>query len=397
MGRGVSILKEEAGSDKIKKMIYLDNAATSHPKPEAVYSAVDYVLREVGGNAGRGGHRLSIEAARIIFEARERLAELIGATDSARIVFTKNATESMNLALKGLGLKAGEGVVSTTFEHNSLAKCVRGLEADGVEVTLLTPESEGFLSLREVKEALQGHVKLLAISHASNVFGAIQDIEAIGRECRKNGVIFMVDAAQTTGSLPVDVMAMKIDILASTGHKALFGPQGTGFLYVREGLELTPLLEGGTGDEASVLEMPERLEAGTLNAPGIGGLRAGIDFVLDNGVDKIRAAEVALMGELLQGVNSIKGSSILGPKKACDRVSLLTFNISGLYPVQVGITLDRDYSIMVRCGTHCAPSAHRTAGTFPEGGIRVSPGFFTKEADIQEFLRALRIIAGERC
>ncbi len=378
-------------------MIYLDNAATSFPKPESVYRTVDHVLRDVGGNAGRGGHRLALEAARVIFEARERLAELIGVSDSARIVFTKNATEAINLGVKGLGLKPSAHAISTSFEHNSLAKAIRGLGGDGLAVTLLDPDAEGFVSLQSVREAITGDTALVAISHASNVFGAIQDIAAIGELCREKNVLFMVDAAQTTGALPVDVSAMNIDILASTGHKSLFGPQGTGFLYVREGIELTPLLEGGTGDAASVLEMPERLEAGTLNTPGIGGLKAGLDFILSTGIDKIRAHEVALMEGLLKGLNTIKGVSIIGTEKADERVSLLTFNIKGLYPVSVGINLDQKYSIMVRCGTHCAPQAHEAAGTLPEGGIRVSPGFFTKRADIQEFLRAIKEVARQRC
>ncbi len=371
-------------------MLYLDNAATSFPKPEAVYRAVDHVLRNIGGNAGRGGHRMALEAARVVFVARERMATLIGAPDSSRVVFTKNATEAINLAVKGLGLKAPARVVSTTFEHNSLAKAVRALGEGGVEVVLLEPDEEGFISLKDVERAIAGGAALLAVSHASNVFGAIQDIPAMGRLCRDHGVVFLVDAAQTTGAVPLDVEDMNIDILATTGHKALFGPQGTGFLYVRDGIELNPLVEGGTGDEASVLEMPERLEAGTLNTPGIAGLKAGVDFVLSRGVEKIRKHEISLMKELLEGLSSIKGASLIGPPSAKDRVSLAAFNIKGLYPVPLGLALDRDHSIMVRCGTHCAPEAHRTAGTFPEGAVRVSPGFLTTRADIQAFLKALR-------
>jgi len=378
-------------------MIYLDNAATSFPKPEAVYRTVDHVLRDIGGNAGRGGHRLALEAARVIFEARERLAELIGADDSARIVFTKNATEAITLAVKGLELEPPARVVSTSFEHNSLAKAIRGLGTRGVDVTLLEPSAEGFISPSAVKDAISSDTALVAMSHASNVFGAVQDIAAIGKVCRENNVLFLVDAAQTTGALPIDVSAMNIDILASTGHKSLFGPQGTGFLYVREGIELAPLIEGGTGDAASVLIMPERLEAGTLNTPGIGGLKAGLDFVLTTGIEKIRAHEVALMKELLEGLGDMEGISIIGPKKARQRASLLAFNIKGLYPVSAGISLDHNHSIMVRCGTHCSPQAHKAAGTFPDGGIRVSPGFFTRQNDIQEFLRALGEVVREKC
>ncbi len=378
-------------------MIYLDNAATSFPKPEQVYRTVDHVMRDIGGNAGRGGHRMAIEAARVVFEAREAVASLIGAPDSSRVVFTKNATEAINLAVKGLGIKATARVVSTTFEHNSLAKAIRSLGEAGVDVSLLEPDKGGHISLEDVEEAITGGAALLAISHASNVFGAIQDIGAMGRLCRERGVVFMVDAAQTAGAVPVDVGAMDIDILAATGHKALFGPQGTGFLYVREGIELRPLVEGGTGDEASVLEMPERLEAGTLNTPGIGGLKAGADFVLSTGVEKIRKHEISLMEELLEGLNSFNGVSIIGPSRAEDRVALAAFNIEGFYPVPLGVALDRDFSIMVRCGTHCAPSAHRTAGTFPEGAVRVSPGFFTTHDEIRAFLRALGEVIKKAC
>ncbi len=378
-------------------MLYLDNAATSFPKPEAVYRAVDHVLRNIGGNAGRGGHRMALEAARVVFLARERMATLIGAPDSSRVVFTKNATEAINLAVKGLGIEAPARVVSTTFEHNSLAKAVRALGGGGVEVVLLEPDEEGFISLKDVEKAITRGAALLAVSHASNVFGAIQDISSMGRLCRDHGVVFLVDAAQTTGAVPLDVEAMNIDILATTGHKALFGPQGTGFLYVREGIELSPLIEGGTGDEASVLEMPERLEAGTLNTPGIGGLKAGVDFVLSRGVEKIRKHEISLMKELLEGLSSIKGVSLIGPPDAKDRVSLVVFNVEGLYPVPLGLGLDQGHSIMVRSGTHCAPSAHRTAGTYPEGGVRVSPGFFNTTSEIEIFLTALEEEIKKQC
>lgn len=287
-------------------------------------------------------------------------------------------------------------MVTTTTEHNSLAKAVASLRTRGVEVVRMEPDKEGFIRTDEVERVLEGGADLFALSHASNVYGAIQDVGALGRLCRSRGVLFMVDAAQTTGAVPVDVVAMNIDILATTGHKALFGPQGTGFLYVREGVELSPLIEGGTGDEASMLEMPERLEAGTLNTPGIGGLRAGVDFVLSEGVERIREHETALMQRLMDGLSSMEGASIIGPARASERVSLLAFNLQGLYPVPLGVALDREHSIMVRCGTHCAPEAHRTAGTFPEGALRVSPGYFSTEEDIDAFLSALEEVRG-RC
>ncbi len=340
---------------------------------------------------------MALEAARVVFEARECAAELIGAPDSSRVVFTKNATEAINLAIKGLGIGASSRVVSTTFEHNSLAKAVRALGAGGVDVLLLEPDEDGVVAPSRIEESIKEGAALVAMSHASNVFGAIQDVAAIGRICKEHGVLFMVDAAQTTGALPVNVVEMNIDILATTGHKALFGPQGTGLLYLREGLEITPLLEGGTGDEASVLEMPERLEAGTLNTPGIGGLGAGIEFVLSTGIERIREHEVSLMEELLRGLRAIEGVSIIGPKKASHRVSLAAFNVEGRYPVPIGLGLDRGHDIMTRCGTHCSPQAHRAAGTFPEGAVRVSPGFFTTHDEIKAFLRALEEVIREPC
>ncbi len=374
-------------------MIYLDNAATSFPKPEAVYRRVDEVLRTISGNPGRASHRMAIEASRVIFKSREAAARVIGLKDSGRLAFTKNATEAINIALKGL-LKPGDHVVTTSFEHNSVVKTLARLAASGVSVTKIRPDAGGFISPKDVEAAIGGKTAMVCISHASNVYGAIQPVTEIGALCRSRGVVFMVDGAQTVGAVPVDVEAMGMDILAATGHKALFGPQGTGFLYVREGLEPVALVDGGTGEADVSLEMPERLESGTMNTPGVGGLGAGAEFVLTETVEKIRAHEVSLIGTILDGLAGIKGISVIGTTDAAKRASLVAFNIAGLAPAEAGARLDSEFSILLRCGVHCAPEAHREAGTHPDGAIRVSPGYFTTAAEAAEFLRAVRELAG---
>lgn len=374
-------------------MIHLDNAATSYPKPEAVYARVDDILRRVAGNPGRASHRMAVEASRVIFSARESVARLINAPDSSRVAFTKNATEAINIALKGL-LKPGDHLVTTSFEHNSVVKAASRLERSGVEVTRVEPGPTGILDPADIEAAIRDNTRIVCITHASNVLGAIQPVDRVAGVCRDHGVLSMVDGAQTLGAYPVDVAGLGVDILAATGHKALFGPQGTGFLYVADGIEPEPLIDGGTGEVDTVLEMPERLEAGTMNTPGVGGLGAGVEFVLSEGVENIRAHELGLVTALLEGLASIKGVTVSGPPKAEDRVALVSFTVEGVAPAEAGARLDEDYGILVRTGTHCAPDAHRTAGTFPEGTIRVSPGYFTTLEEIGVVLGAVEAIAG---
>lgn len=376
-------------------MIYLDNAATSFPKPEAVYRMIDEVLREKGGNPGKASHRLAIEASRVVFRAREAVAMLMGIPDSSRVVFTKNATEAINIALKGL-LKAGDHLVTSTFEHNSVARCVSRLERSGVEATRVPPDREGFLSPASVGSAIRRNTRMVVVSHASNVFGALQPLDEIGKVCKSRGVLFMTDAAQTMGAMPLDPMGMGVNVVAATGHKALFGPQGTGFLYVGEGAEPEPLIDGGTGGEgAHAAEMPERLEAGTLNTPGIGGLGAGVEFLLSEKLPKIKAREEELVSMVLKGLSGIDRVSVIGPRDASRRAALVSFNIRGVSPSEAGLRLDQEFGIMARCGTHCAPEAHRQAGTWPEGSIRVSPGYFTTEEEVETLIRAVRVLASK--
>jgi cysteine desulfurase family protein len=374
------------------KRIYLDNAATSFPKPVAVAERVASVLNEIGGSPGRATHRMSIDAARVLFGAREAVASFIGATDSSRVVFTKNATEAINLALKGT-LAPGDHVVTSAIEHNAMANTLKRLEQSGVTVTRVAPDAEGSLDPAKVMEAVKKETRMVAVTHASNVFGTIQPVAEIGSLCRERKILFMVDGAQSVGVLEVDVEAIGADLFAATGHKALYGPQGTGFLYVREGVEPTALVDGGTGGPDDTVEIPERLEAGTMNTPAVAGLRAGIEFILQEGPLKIRAVEAGFIARLLTGLQEIKGLRILGPLEAARRVGLVAFTLEGISPDEIGQRLDDDYSVMVRSATHCAPDAHRHAGTFPEGAVRVSPGYFNTPEEIDLLIGAVKAIA----
>lgn len=378
--------------------IYLDNAATTFPKPESVYRAVDHALREVGVGPGRGGYGLGIAASRLVFEARELLAGFFGVADSARIVFTHSATEALNMAVAGL-LKPGDHVVTTTMEHNSLVRPLHLAEQRGVEVTWVEGDHSGFVASRQIAAAIRPSTRMVALSHCSNVTGTIQPVAEIGELTKKTGVLLLVDAAQSAGTLPIDVRALNIDLLAAPGHKGLMGPQGTGLLSVAEGVELAPLLVGGTGGFSTGLEqpaaLPERLESGTLNTPGIAGLRAGVEFIQATGLAAIRQHEEALVMQLLEGLAAIPAVTLYGSGPAVARGAVVSFNLAGMDPAQIGYQLDHDYDIAVRVGLHCAPLAHRTIGTYPAGTVRVSPGFFTTDQDITALLAALRTIVAK--
>lgn len=375
--------------------IYLDNAATSFPKPPGVYAAVDHALREIGVGPGRGGYRQSLDATRLVFAARESAAVLFGITDSSRLVFTHSATEGLNLATIGL-LKPGDHVVSTSAEHNSLARPLNLLARRGVELTRVPCDRQGFVAPGDISAAVRSNTHLIALSHCSNVTGAIQPVAEIGRIARQHGVLFLLDAAQSAGSIPIDVRELSVDLLAAPGHKGLLGPQGTGILYVAAGVDLEPLMVGGTGGYSSSDEqpeaMPERFESGTLNTPGVAGLKAGIEFVMEQGVEAIRRKESQLVVRLLEGVTGIPGLTVYGPDDPARRGSVVSFTVTGHDPSEIAYALDRDWGISVRAGLHCAPDAHRSLGTYPAGTIRVSPGHFNVEADIDAFVKALRAI-----
>jgi len=378
-------------------VIYLDNAATSHPKPEAVYLEVDRVLREVGGSPGRSGHRLGLEANRVIYRAREAAARLIGAGDASRIIFTSSATESLNLAAWG-ALKEGDHVITSCLEHNSLSRPLFALKKRGVEVTRISCGGDGLFDPDDVRRAIRSKTALIALTHASNVVGVVEPAAEIGALAREMNIAFLLDASQTAGSVPIDVERMNIDLLAAPGHKGLYGPQGTGILYIGEGVELRPLKYGGTGGGRSSQEQPEELpdryEAGTMNTPGIAGLGAGISFILEVGTASIRQREIELVKRLLDGLKKIGGVTIHGPMDAEKRAALVSISIKGLDPSAAACNLDGEFNVLARGGLLCAPEAHRFLGLYPEGSLRLSPGYFNSIEDIDAAVDAVRKMAG---
>jgi cysteine desulfurase family protein len=379
-------------------MIYLDNAATSWPKPEAVYQAMDCFMREVGASPGRSGHRLSIEAGRVVYETRESLARLLNVNDPLRIIFTGNATEALNLAINGV-LRPGDHAITSSMEHNSVMRPLRALEARGVELTVVSCSKEGFLDPGGIEKAVKPNTRLIVLNHASNVMGALLPVAEVGTIARRHGVFFCVDAAQSAGAYPLDVSSMNVDLLAFTGHKSLFGPQGTGGLYIRQGVEdlIEPLMRGGTGSRSDSEYqpdfLPDKYESGTPNTVGLAGLGAGVQFVLSRGVDALREKEEKLMHHLIEGLGAIPGVTLYGSGDAREQVAVLSFNITGVAPSEVAMRLEEEYDILCRPGLQCAPIAHKTLGTFPGGTVRVSPGYFTTEDEVDIVIKAICNIA----
>lgn len=381
-------------------MIYLDNAATSWPKPESVYLTVDRVMRQAGANPGRSGHTMALAADRLVQEARQLTAQLFSALDPAQIIFTLNATDSLNLALKGL-LQAGDHVVTSSMEHNALVRPLEALRKTGVEVSKVAASPLAGVKAADIQNAIKSNTRLIAVSHASNVTGTLNDIEAIARVAGQAGVLLLVDAAQTAGIFPIDVRNMGIDLLAFPGHKALFGCQGVGGLYIDRRISLKPLREGGTGSKSESPEQPEewpdRYESGTLNTPGIAGLGAGIRFILETGQEKIRQREEMLVDLLLAGLEKIPSVTLYGPPRGKQRAAVVSFRVPGIDPAEFSLILDRSFQIASRPGLHCAPDAHSTLGTIKGGTVRLSPGYFTTEAEIEQCVQAVAAIAAELC
>lgn len=345
------------------------------------------------GNPGRSGHALSLRSARDLFVARERLAELFGVSDSSRFVFTGNATGALNQAIKGL-LRKGDHVVTTSLEHNSVMRPLRRMESAGVSVSVVPGDPDGTVPARRFAAALTGKTRLAAVVHASNVSGAIQPVEQIARACRARGIVTLVDASQTAGALPFSIPRLGADLVAASGHKGLLGPQGTGFLYVREGIPLVPLIEGGTGSRSEQDRQPDfypdALESGTQNSVGIAGLSVSLRWLLARGVEAVRRKERDLLEELFEGMGRIPGVAVHGPGDPARCVAVVPFTVEGRDPVEVGRILEARHGILVRAGLHCSPNSHRTIGTFPDGAVRVSPGPFTTRGQVRRFLAALR-------
>lgn len=384
-----------AGEGGVLLGIYLDNAATSFPKPEAVCQAVSMYLRNACASLARGSHRAAVQVEEMFLETRSLLGELFNVSPENinRIVFTSNATEALNTAVRGL-LKPGDHVVTSALEHNALWRPLKMLERAGVIELSVIPCPGGIgPTPQAVLEELRENTALVAMAHASNVTGALLPIEAVGQLCRDVGIPLLVDAAQTGGTYPIDVEGCSISLLAFTGHKGLMGPQGTGGLYISPELELEPLKYGGTGSASIPDEMPcwlpDRFEAGTPNGPGIAGLRAAVEFILKVGVENIRRHEMALAGRLQGGLAEIEGVTVYGPFDLDQKTPIVSFNVAGVDSEEVAFVLDEVYDIQVRAGLHCAPQAHKSLGTLEQGAVRFSIGYFNTMDQIDAALEAV--------
>jgi cysteine desulfurase family protein len=351
-----------------------------------------HAMREVGASPGRGGHRRSLEAGRIVFQAREAAAALLSAPDSSRIIFTHSATEALNMALRGT-LAPGDHVITSSMEHNSLARPLHLLEKQGVALTIVQAGADGLVDPDAIQRALSPQTRMIAIGHVSNVSGTIQPIADISAIAREAGALFLLDAAQSAGSLPIDVLATPIDLLAAPGHKGLYGPQGTGLLYAAAHVPLRPFLVGGTGtnstSEVQPDFMPDGFEAGTHNLPGIAGLKAGMEFVMQQGVAAIGEHERGLVDYAIELLHGVPRVTLHCPANPALRGALLSITVAGKDATALAFELDQRFDIAVRAGLHCAPRAHRTLGTFPGGTLRMSPGWFTTREDIAIFVDAV--------
>ena len=381
-------------------MIYLDNAATSWPKPEIVYRTMDDFLRTKGGNPGRGSNSMALAARETVEETRRLVARLINARETNRVIFTFNCTDALNLGLKGL-LKPGDHVITDSIGHNSLVRPLKKLEAHGVKVTALSSSPDtGVVDARDIEAAITRSTKLIVVTHASNVNGMIQPIDEYGAVARKHKIAFMVDAAQTAGKHRIDATTSNIDLLAFSGHKGLFGPPGTGVLYISNRVDLDTIREGGTGSFSEQEEqpqlLPDKFESGTINSVGISGLGAGLKFIFDESLGKIIAHEKFLTGTLIAGLRGIPGVTLYLPKGLLGMVPVVAFNIKGYQPGEVGTILDQAFDIKVRAGLQCAPVAHKTLGTFPSGTVRISPGYLNLVEEIELTVKAIERIAGSR-
>jgi cysteine desulfurase family protein len=382
----------------VLEKIYLDNGATSWPKPETVYAAIDHFNRNIGGNPGRGISDAALSSTRMVLETRELLAQLFNIDDPLRIAFTSNITEALNVALKG-SLLPGDHLIISSMEHNAVVRPAFLLAENGIEMTVIPCSQDGKLDIKALVKAIKSNTKMVGLQHASNVTGTIQSIEEVGQICREKDMLFLVDSAQSAGVLPIDVQRQFIDILAFAGHKGLLGPQGTGGIYVRPGLGVRSLKEGGTGSQSQDIKqpqfMPDCLESGTLNTPGIIGLGAGVRFILEQGADTIRLHEQKLSEILWQNLIKIPGVKLYGPPKGNERVAVLSFTIGDMDSSQVSFLLDSQFGIVTRAGLHCTPLAHETIGTLKQGTCRISPGFFNTENEMEAVIKAITSIASK--
>jgi cysteine desulfurase / selenocysteine lyase len=379
------------------KFLYLDNAATSYPKPPSVFEALRHAMEKVGATPGRGAYRHAREALKIVAQARDKVAQMLGISNAESVVFTKNATESINVVLKGW-LRQGDRVVMSGMEHNSVVRPLTRLSKTGITIETIHCTQGGQIDLDDLHRRIKAPPRLAVLVHASNVNGALEPVEEAAKICSVAGVPLLLDAAQTAGIQPIHADRWNLGMLACSGHKALLGPQGVGILYVRRDLDVLPLMEGGTGSRSEEFMQPEycpdRYESGTPNLPGIAGLSAGIEFILKQGMDSIRGHELGLGTFLEEGLADIPGVIVYRPEVR--GTGAVSFTIDGLNPGEAGSLLDVGFDIAVRTGLHCAPLAHQTLGTYPEGTVRVSPGYSTTADDIEYFLGSMRSLLSRR-
>lgn len=373
-------------------MIYLDNAATTLHKPEGVAEAMITALTSMG-NSGRGAHEATLDASRMIYGTREKLAELFHISDPMRIAFTCNATESLNIAIQGI-LQPGDHVITSVCEHNSVLRPVYRMAKQGVTYSLLPADKKGVIQYDQLPGLLKKETKVIVITHASNLTGNVTDLKKISDFAKANGLILIVDASQTAGCIPIDVQDMGIDVLCFTGHKGLMGPQGTGGIYVREGIKIAPLKVGGSGvksfDKEHPDTMPTALEAGTLNGPGIAGLGASVSWLLKQGVEQIHEKDLALSRRFLKGIAEIPDITIYGDMDSQMRTAIVSLNLGDVDSAEMSDWLWEDYGIAVRAGAHCAPLMHKALGTEQQGAVRFSFSCFNTEEEVDAAIQALK-------
>ncbi|MHB1419284.1 MAG: aminotransferase class V-fold PLP-dependent enzyme [Bacillota bacterium] len=379
-------------------MIYLDNASTSWPKPPQVWKSVEKMLSDGVSSPGRGGHALARNGEKLIMDARTAVAKLLGTSAPEQIIFTPNATTALNLAIKGM-LRQGDHVIASSMEHNSVVRPLKSMEKLGVKVEYLACDGRGVLDPGLVRKSIRPETRMIALSHASNVTGAIQPVKEIVAIARGRDVLVLLDAAQTAGSIPLNLKELPVDMLVFSGHKGLLGPPGTGGIYLGPGMLPEPLIEGGTGgnseEDVQPGVLPDRYESGTQNTLGLAGLAASVNYLLNAGVDNIQACEKDLICRMIEGLSQLPGVVVYGPERHEERVGLVSFNAIKKDPQTIAFALDRIYGIATRPGLHCAPMAHRTIGTFPLGTVRASVSCFNTTGDVDAFLDALGVIVTE--
>ena len=380
-------------------MIYMDNGATSYPKPPEVIETMVEAMANYCANPGRAGHSMASKTAKEIYKARLAVASLFGIEDPSRLVFTKNCTEGLNIALKGI-LKEGDHVVTSSMEHNSVVRPLMELRKKGVSTTFVSCRRDGSMDPSDIKSAIRKNTKMIVITAASNVTGTKMPLEEIGLIALRNGLVFMVDGAQGAGCMDLDVEKNHIDVLAAPGHKGLLGPQGTGFLYIRKGIVAKPLLSGGTGsrskDEEQPEEFPEGYEAGTVNSPGIIALGTAAVLIKKIGIEVIEEHERRLTEKLQRGLAEIDGLIMYGPKDSRDKTAVVAVNVKNMDCEEVAARLSDQYDIAVRAGFHCSGRAHKTIGTEELGCVRICPGLYSSEKEIDAVIVAMREIAGRQ-